>query len=65
MSSPIDRFLDRVRAAESRQQREVIMTVMEARDLHADITRLLMKLEKASTDQEPTVVSVELRGQDF
>lgn len=64
MSSPIDRFLDRVRAAESRQQREVVMTVTEARDLHADITRLLLKLESAaSTTSE--VISIEMKGQDF
>lgn len=63
MSGPIDRFLDRVRAAESRNQREIVMTVMEARDLHADITRLLLRLE---AKQEPiSDITVELRGQDF
>lgn len=63
MSSPIDRFLDRVRAAESRQQREVVMTVIEARDLHADITRLLLKLEASPAATE--VISIEMKGQDF
>jgi hypothetical protein len=64
MSSPIDRFLDRVRACESRQQREVVMTLMEARDLHADITRLLLKLQETS-DTQSQVISVELKAQDF
>jgi hypothetical protein len=62
MSTPIDRFLTEVRAAESRSQREIVMTMREARDLHADITRLLLKLTEHDT---PQTVTVELRGQDF
>jgi hypothetical protein len=64
MSSPIERFLDRVRAAESRQQREIIFTMTEARDLHADITRLLLKLEERSTNGTADI-QIDLRGQDF
>jgi hypothetical protein len=63
MSSPIERFLERLRAAESRNQRELVMTLMEARDLHSDITRLLLRLETAAG--EPDVVTVELKGEDF
>lgn len=67
MSLHINRFIDRVRAAESRQQREVTMTVTEARDLLADITRLLLKLESASalTPAEPEIVEVQLSGGTF
>lgn len=64
MSSPIDRFLDRVRAAESRQQREITLSIMEARDLHADITRLLLKLEQHNNVVEQQI-RVEMQGQDF
>ena len=60
MSSPIERFLDKVRAAESRSQREIVLTLTEARDLHADLTRLLLRLESS---HDP--VAIELRGQDF
>lgn len=63
MSSPIERFLERLRAAESRNQRELVLTLMEARDLHSDITRLLLRLETAAA--EPEVVTLELKGQDF
>jgi hypothetical protein len=63
MSSPIERFLDRVRSADSRQQREIIFSIAEARDLHADITRLLLKLE--SREAQPATITVEMRGQDF
>jgi hypothetical protein len=45
MSLHINRFIDRLRSAESRQMREVTMTVNEARDLQADITKLLLALE--------------------
>jgi hypothetical protein len=46
MSMHIARLLDRIKAADSRQQRDITMTVNEARDLHADITRLLLALEQ-------------------
>ena len=67
MSLHINRFIDRVRAAESRQQREVTMTLTEARDLLADITRLLLKIESsaASTTTEPEVIEVQLNGGTF
>lgn len=45
MSLHISRFVDRVRSAESKQQRELVLTLNEARDLHSDITRLLLALE--------------------
>ena len=62
----IQKFLDRIRAADNRQQRDVIMTVQEARDLHADITRLLLRLEQLSdADTSPETVVVEVRGASF
>ena len=64
MSSHIERFLETVRAAESRKQRELVMTVTQARDLHADITRLLLKLE-AKVNSEDQVITVEMKGEDF
>jgi len=43
----INRFIDRLRQAEGRQQRDLVLTMNEARDLHSDITRLLLNLETA------------------
>jgi hypothetical protein len=63
MSNSINRFIDKVRAAESRQQKEVSLSLQEARDLHNDITRLLLKLEAAASEPQPVVV--EFKGQDF
>ena len=68
MSLHISKFVDRVRAAESRQQREVTMTINEARDLHADITRLLLKLESTATVNniaEPVITEIKVSGGTF
>ena len=53
MSIHINKFIDRIKAADSRQQRDVTMSISEARDLHGDITRLLMVLEQLLTAQTP------------
>jgi hypothetical protein len=45
MSLHINRFLDRVKAAENRGQREITLSLNESRDLHTDITRLLLALQ--------------------
>jgi hypothetical protein len=72
MSLHINKFIDRVRAAESRQQRDVIMTQAEARDLHSDITRLLLVVEElrsrpavAMPGDNNEVITVEMQGGSF
>jgi len=57
MSQHINRFIDRLRQAENRQQRDIVLSIADARDLHADITRLLIMLEQ--TRQEPQAKSQE------
>lgn len=65
----INRFIDRIKSAEARQTRDVMMTLGEARDLHADITRLLLIVEELrTTAQKPQaaeVVQVEIQGGSF
>ena len=70
MSLHINRFLDRIRAAESRQQRDVVMTTAEARDLHTDITRLLLALQvsheqKTTESTDNAVINIEVQGGAF
>jgi hypothetical protein len=70
MSLHINRFLDRIRAAESRQQRDVVMTTAEARDLHTDITRLLLALQvsheqKTTESTDDAVINIEVQGGAF
>lgn len=59
MSQHINRFIDRLRQAENRQQRDIVLSISDARDLHADITRLLLAIEQ--TRQEPQAKSQEVQ----
>lgn len=65
----INRFIDRIKAAEARQTRDVMMSLGEARDLHADITRLLLVVEELRTAAQKTQVTdnlqVEIQGGSF
>ena len=45
MSLHINRFVDRVRSAEHRGQRDFVMTLVEARELQADLVKLLLALQ--------------------
>lgn len=67
MSIHIQRFVDRLRGFESRGAKDFIMPLQEAKDLHADITRLLVTLETLR-QAEPTteeVIKVEITGGGF
>lgn len=57
MTIHLQKFVDRVRGNEARGVRDFVMTMTEAKDLHADITRLLIALQ---TLQERTVKNAEL-----
>jgi hypothetical protein len=51
----INRFIDAIKAHEARGQRDFVMTLRDAKDLHADITKLLLTLQnvyESSTQQE-------------
>lgn len=65
----IQKFVDRVRGHEARGARDFMMTMNEARDLHADITRLLISLqalqEQATKTNNTEVVQVEIGGGQF
>ena len=65
----IQKFVDRVRGHEARGARDFVMTINEARDLHADITRLLLTLQSLQEQQIRTAVEetikVEIQGGSF
>jgi hypothetical protein len=65
MSLHINRFLDTVRAAESRGQRDIHLTLTEARDLHRDITKLLLSLENLRNTSGKDTITVEMSGGSF
>lgn len=66
MSVHINRFLDLVKAAESRQQRTVCLTLVEAKNLHCDITRLLLRVQSvAEHKKDNQTVTVVMDGGKF
>jgi hypothetical protein len=67
MSLHINRFIDLIKAQESRGGRDVTLPLKDAKDLHADITKLLLTLEKLREDQSKVdeVIKVELTGGTF
>ena len=67
MSLHIHRFVDLIKATESRGQQHLQMSVRDAKDLHADITKLLVTLEETRRMQSAPAnsASIELNGGDF
>lgn len=69
MSLHLQKFVDRVRGHEARGSKDFIMTLAEAKDMHADITRLLLELhnlrEQASNPQTEEVITVQVGGGSF
>ena len=70
MSLHIHRFIDLIKATESRGQRDLHMTLRDAKDLHADITKLLATLEDlrkqpATGPVLDDVIEVQVTGGSF
>ena len=69
MTIHLQKFVDRVRGHEARGTRDFVMSMADAKDLHADITRLLIDLQSL---QETTVkipqeevITVKMDGGSF
>lgn len=70
MSIHLQKFVDRVRGFEARGAKDFIMSMNEAKDLHADITRLLIDLQslreaQAQPTQNTEVIQVRVDGGSF
>jgi hypothetical protein len=65
----LQKFVDRVRGHEARGSRDFVMSMSDAKDLHADITRLLLTLqtlqEQVKTEAEHEVITVQIGGGQF
>ena len=69
MSLHIHKFVDLIKATEARGQQHLQISLRDAKDLHADITKLLVTLEQmrqapATTVTSPTA-SIEISGGTF
>jgi hypothetical protein len=67
MSMHIQRFVDRLRGFESRGAKDFTMNMSDAKDLHADITRLLIALQtlQQTPAQDESTVQIEITGGQF
>jgi hypothetical protein len=69
MTIHLNKFVDRVRGFESRGAKDFIMSLKDAQDLHADITRLLLELqtlrEQTVKIAQEQVITVNMDGGSF
>ena len=68
MTMHINRFLDKMAVVESKQNKDLVLPIADARGLRDDITRLLADLhelnrEKSSGDS--SVIQLEVKGGSF
>ena len=67
----INKFIERLQGFEARASKDFIMPIKDAKDLHADITRLLLSLETArqsinnAKQESDEVITVEIGGGSF
>ena len=68
MSLHINKFIDLIKAQESRGGRDIVMSLKDAKDLHGDITKLLLVIETLREQREGAkeeVIKVEITGGSF
>ena len=69
MTIHLQKFVDRVRGHEARGARDFVMSMTDAKDLHADITRLLLDLEtlrtSAAVAKKDEVITLQVGGGSF
>lgn len=69
MTMHIQRFVDRVKGFEARGAKDFSMSLSDAKDLHADITKLLLELhalrEQAITARQEETITVQMDGGKF
>jgi hypothetical protein len=65
----IQRFIERLQGFEARGARDFTMPIKDAKDLHADLTRLLVTLqavrESAVNTAQQNEITVEMKGGSF
>lgn len=70
MSIYLQKFVDRVRGLEARGAKDLTMSMADAKDLHADITRLLVDLQNLREntmlkDTVEEVITIKMDGGSF
>ena len=70
MSIYLQKYVDRVRGLEARGAKDFTMSMADAKDLHADITRLLIDLQnlrehRMLKDTDDEIITVKMDGRSF
>jgi len=71
MTIHLSKFIERVQGQQARGARDFIMSLKDAQDLHADITRLLIELQAlrehtvATLQKDTEVITVKMDGGTF
>ena len=63
----IQRFIEKLQGFEARGSKDYIMPIKDAKDLHADITKLLLAMQSLREQKvdQPQTVSIEMTGGSF
>jgi hypothetical protein len=69
MSIHLQKFIDRLQGFEARGAKDFTMPLVDAKGMHADLTRILLELtalkEAAVLAQEDEIISVKVEGGSF
>ena len=71
MTIHLSKFIERVQGQQARGARDFIMSLKDAQDLHADITRLLLELQAlrehtvTTLQKNDEVITVKMDGGTF
>jgi len=60
----INNFINKIKFFESKNSKDFVMPLKDAKSLHADITKLLLLLQDLQHNQEQDS-TVELKGKDW
>ena len=61
----IQRFIERLQGFDAKGSPNFMMTMKDAKDLHADITKLLLVLQDKQTNNADEVIEVQITGGKF
>ena len=63
----IQRFIERLQGSDARGVRDFSMSITDAKNLHADITRLLLQCQELQqhTQSQDEVIEVQIQGGGF
>jgi hypothetical protein len=63
--SPIKKFIDKIATLDGRNSREVILTMVDAKELRDEISKLLVDQKSSQSSKIDEVITVEVRGGSF